>query len=206
MSHEIYLFGSLTRGDITPTSDVDVLLIPEGRDTADNYPPNWSKYSRDTIADYFKNGRLFAWHLYLEAKCIFSELENPWLFSIGAPSQYLSARDDIIQLRELLLNSLSEIRHGSPNLVYEYGLVYTALRDIAMSASLRLSGAHDFSRMAPYSLSLKCPLDLAIYQLSIEARHSSTRGTTMPGISDEDSFLLLATPLDAWIESILDCL
>lgn len=206
MSHEIYLFGSLTRGDVTSSSDVDILLIPDEGGSTGNYPTNWSIYSRVTIAEYFKCGRLFAWHLYLEAKCIYSQSNSPWLFSIGAPSLYLSASEDIVQLRELLSHSLGEIRQRTPNVVYECGLVYTALRDIAMSASWRLTGKHNFSRMAPYHLPLNFPLDIAIYQLAIDSRHSSTRGGVMPSIADKDLELLLGTPLISWVDSILDCL
>ncbi len=67
MSHEIYIFGSAVRGEISRTSDIDVLVIPmKGERT--EYPTSWSVYSPEIIESYFRDGRLFAWHLHLEAK------------------------------------------------------------------------------------------------------------------------------------------
>ena len=154
MNHEIYIFGSTVRGESAIDSDIDVLAIPSDGETASSYPPTWSVYSRDTLADYFAQGRLFAWHLYLESRVVFSASDRPWLQSIGAPAEYTTAKTDIETLGGLLRRSVSEIKKGTPSLVYEMGLIYTAVRDIAMSASWKLMGKPCFSRRAPYLLPL----------------------------------------------------
>ena len=66
MTHEIYIFGSMARGEVSPSSDTDVLVIQDSSDQ-NSFPPSWSVYSMKTIETYFAAGRLFAWHLHLEA-------------------------------------------------------------------------------------------------------------------------------------------
>src|SRR6185369_12954769 len=140
MNHEIYLFGSIVRGEICPTSDVDVLVVPFSTERS-QYPSNWSIYSPDVIREYFRQGRLFAWHLYLEAKCIFSRNETPFLNALGTPEPYSTMAQDIDDLEKLLMEAIHQLDSGTKSVVYELGIAYTAIRDIAMSASWSLSGA-----------------------------------------------------------------
>jgi hypothetical protein len=202
MTQEIYVFGSTVRGEIFSDSDIDVLVVPTEQFTSNDFPPDWSVYSRETLADYYAKGRLFAWHLHLEAQVIYSPLEKPWLKSIGAPAPYKTAASDIAQLGTLLCQSLSEIRAGTPSLVYEMGLIYTALRDIAMSASWTLVGMPCFSRRAPYLLPRPVPMPEALYQTAMAARHSSTRGAFIPEGIEVDAAQLVACRLEAWVDNI----
>ena len=137
MNHEIYIFGSVARGEVSSTSDVDVLVIPRGPGPQESYPAAWSVYSTTTVESYYRQGRLFAWHLHLEAKCVFAPGGANFLDSIGPPAPYATYREDISDLEAIMGEALAQIRNGTNSLIYELGLVHTAIRDIAMSASWR---------------------------------------------------------------------
>jgi Nucleotidyltransferase domain len=202
MSHEIYIFGSATRGEVSSTSDVDVLVIPRGSEPRENFPAAWSVYSTQTVESYYRTGRLFGWHLHLEAKCIFSHERRNFLDSLGPPAPYTTYRDDVSDLEAILAESLTQIRNGTNSLVYELGLVYTAVRDIAMSASWRMLAAPDFSREAPFRLPLAFPLSKVDYQVAMLARHSSTRGSDVEIDADSAAGAVLAAPLIRWVDEI----
>lgn len=201
MSHEIYIFGSAIRGDVHTFSDVDVLVIPDAPSEV-KFPSTWSVYSRQTIKSYFELGRLFAWHLHLEAVCIFPRFGANFLSEIGPPSPYTNAATDISDLQILLEKSLLELQMGTPNQVYELGLVYTAIRDIAMAASWPLLGKPSFSRYAPYQLPEPCPLPLAAYETAMIARHASTRGTPEPTDIHTATLYIGKSAIFDWAESI----
>jgi hypothetical protein len=206
MNHDIFIFGSAVRGEVSRTSDVDVLVIPTSTPVPSAYPSNWSVYQRETIASYFQEGRLFAWHLHLESRCVYSAGPLNWLQSLGRPSPYIRAREDLSHLSSLLSDSLTQLREGTDSQIYELGLCYTALRDIAMAASWRALGAPSFSRYAPYRLPTQIPLDPEVYEHAMLARHFSTRGGLRPAAIEWASAALLDAPLVTWIDTLRDSL
>lgn len=201
MIHDLYIFGSVVRGEVSPTSDVDVLVIPLGNEPS-QYPNAWSVYSPATIKSYFEAGRLFAWHLHLEAKCIHSANPAPYLSLLGAPAPYSSAGKDIDELEGMLRDSLREMRNQTASVIYELGIAYTAIRDIAMAASWALLGKPCFSRNAPFLLPRPCPVSRKAYAGAMLARHSSTRG------SDHDIEIeyivqeLMTAPVLSWVRDL----
>ena len=201
MSYEIYAFGSVTRGDVSPTSDVDILVLDD-MPYRSRFPRDWSVYSKTTVSNYFEVGRLFAWHLHLEAVLLYPAGESGFLAKLGRPSPYVTAADDIADLRLLLSSAIDEIRRDSPSPVYELGLVYTALRDVAMSASWALLGKPSFSRYAPYEITPPCPLPRPAYDTAMKARHASTRGTPQPTDCHAAARAVLASPLLEWLDLI----
>jgi hypothetical protein len=202
MKHDIYVFGSLTRGEVSPTSDVDVLVIPRGPQRRGCYPDAWSVYSTTTVEAYYRAGRLFAWHLHLEAKCLFASDSVPFLDGLGKPAPYMTFWEDIGDLEAIMDDALVELRAGTNSLIYELGLVHTAVRDIAMSASWRLLPAPSFSRDVPFLLPLACPLLKDVYHATMLARHSSTRGTAATFDAKATAEALLAAPLNRWVDEI----
>lgn len=201
MIHDLYIFGSAARGEVSPTSDIDVLVIPLGNGPSE-YPDAWSVYSPAIIQSYFKLGRLFAWHLYLEAKCIHSANPTPFLSSLGAPALYSSVSEDIDDLDGMLRESLREMQSQTTNLVYELGIAYTAIRDIAMAASWVLLDRPCFSRNAPFLLPSPCPISREAYSGAMLARHSSTRGSDHNIEIDDIAKELLAAPILSWVRDI----
>lgn len=178
MTHEIYVFGSVCRGDPTPTSDIDVLVVPFDTSRV-QYPRNWSVYSPAVLSEYFKSGRLFAWHLHLEARCVYSPHSAPFLPSLGPPAPYSTVNRDLDDLEALLCEALDSLDSGTVNIVFELGIVYTAIRDLAMSASWSLMGRPCFSTDAPFRLPLVPPLPREVYYQCMVARHASTRGARL---------------------------
>lgn len=201
MNHEIYVFGSICRGDLCPTSDVDVLVLPFTDDRS-NFPTSWSIYTPELIREYFSQGRLFAWHLYLEAKCVYSSHKIPFLSALGTPEPYSTMIKDIDELEQLLQEAIYELKNGTKSVVYELGIAYTAIRDIAMSASWALLGAPCFSSDAPYQLPKPCPLEFATYNQAKLARHSSTRGTEIETALDQAVDEIIRAPFGQWIETL----
>lgn len=201
MTYEIYAFGSVTRGDVSPTSDVDILVVDD-TPSSSRFPRDWSVYSKAVVSNYYKAGRLFAWHLHLQAVLLHPAGGGGFLAQLGAPARYTTAADDIAELRVLLCSSIDEIRRCSPNQIYELGLVYTSLRDVAMSASWQLLGRPSFSRYAPYEINPPCPLPLFAYETAMKSRHASTRGTPQPSDYNAAADAVLASPLLEWLDLI----
>ncbi len=201
MTHEIYIFGSMTRGEVSPSSDADVLVIQDNPDQ-NLYPPSWSVYSNKTIATYYSTGRLFAWHLHLEAVRVYPRSGSGFLAKLGEPAPYSSMAEDLSDLRRLLHDSVLELQNDSPSSIYELGLAYTAIRDIAMAASWAILARPSFSRYAPYELPIRCPLPLAIYETAMRARHASTRGSNEPKEYGAAVDYIKTAPILKWVESV----
>jgi hypothetical protein len=201
MNHEIYIFGSICRGELCPTSDVDVLVLPFAKDRS-NFPISWSIYSPELLREYFSQGRLFAWHLHLEAKCVFSLHQTPYLTALGTPAPYSTMNRDIDELEELLHEAIYELANGTNSVVYELGIAYTAIRDIAMSASWSLLGAPCFSSDAPFRLPNPCPIEFTTYKQAKLARHSSTRGTEIETDLGQVVSEIIRAPFEQWIDSL----
>ncbi|MBI4965007.1 MAG: nucleotidyltransferase domain-containing protein [Desulfomonile tiedjei] len=201
MNDEIYIFGSAVRGEVSPTSDVDVLVIATQGARAE-YPASWSVYSPEIIESYFREGRLFAWHLHLEAQRIFPLEGASYLERLGAPASYTSAQSDISDLEFMLAESLMEIRSETNSLIYELGIVYTAIRDIAMAASWIILEKPSFSRYTPYILPTACPLPIDAYRGAMLARHQATRGTVYPFDPGVVASQVLASPVLEWANNL----
>lgn len=203
MADEFYVFGSLVRGEVGSTSDVDVLVVPTSLKPSGHYPRGWSVYSREVLQAYHSAGRLFAWHLWLEAKCVFTPFSEAWLQSLGPPARYDSLSRDIDDLATLLAQSIEQLKAGTSSSIFEVGLVYTSLRDIAMSASAGLLARPSFSTRAPYLLPFDFPVSERTYRQAMLARHSSTRGIAWDGPDIGDTVdELCRAPLARWIDEL----
>lgn len=202
MNHEIFIFGSMVRGEVSRTSDCDILVIPDGDVDRSLLPESWSVYHRQTIKEFYEKGRLFAWHLHLEGQCVFSARDKNWLEILGTPHSYNDAKEDVGELSALLSESLNALRGGSNSEVYELGICYTALRDIAMSASWSQLGRPSFSRNAPYYLQPPLPLSEQAYASAMNARHFSTRGGSFPSNVQQTVVQFLEAPLLEWAQTL----
>jgi len=201
MSYELYIFGSAVRGEVTKNSDIDVLVITDRVEKKVMFPDSWSVYSKKSIERYFSEGKLFAWHLYLDAKCIHCSESTTFLKQLGEPSPYKDLSDDFCSLSNLLDSSLKEIK-STQSEVFEIGLIYTALRDIAMVASTSLNDRPCFSRYSPYKLSVKIPIPQDLYELMIEARLTSTRGVQFTGDINQITKMLASSGNKPWVKGL----
>lgn len=191
----ISIFGSFGRGNPDAFSDLDVLVLcGDGAGTqseeyvrklvSDRYDkePSISWYGERKLAHFFSTGDLFAWHLFRESFALpgFQPIEEIF----GMPAPYLNCLEDIAGLQDILCSIPDQIRLHPQNLVYELGLTYVCMRNIAMTASSVLRDHVDFGRFSPYGLPGAAPLiDEKDYSLLSRCRHASTRGTVAPDVT-----------------------
>ncbi|HSB98048.1 MAG TPA: nucleotidyltransferase domain-containing protein [Spongiibacteraceae bacterium] len=202
MKSDLYIFGSAVRGEVERDSDIDVLAIVKTDAERQRLPDSWSVYSENTVRDYFLSGRLFAWHLHLESKCIFSERETPFLEALGEPSSYVKHGEDFSDLCKILYDSLNELKTDTNSPIFEIGVVYTAIRDIAMVASTILLEKPSFSRYSPYQLPIEFPISRLIYEQAIQARLLSTRNISADVAVADVRKSLIDAPIFEWINLI----
>lgn len=211
----VFLFGSAARGDSDALSDTDVLAIvknnagkvPEAAVKA-HLPgiagePTISWYGYNRLKAMFDAGELFAWHIFLESKVIFEAVD---IFSrLGTPKHYTRASEDISAFFSTLRDVPGQLKSARYNAVYEFGIMYVCVRNIAMSASWHLRPRPDFSRMSPFNLGKEvplCPLSKEEYERSMSCRMASQRGLPiMDGISTS-SVLAYYDKIGPWIEAV----
>jgi hypothetical protein len=203
---EFYIFGSLSRGEPDPGSDVDVLVISNQKKTKNEIPPNWSLYSPRRIRALFARGTLFAWHLSQEAVQLWPRGRAGYLQKIGPPKPYANAKREITDLQRILVGAATELTRGTPSEIYEFGLVALACRDIAMAAAPSLTGTFDFSRHAPLHLpAVKIPLSRTQFDYLLACRRATTRGSQIRRNPRIERQLKVKLPqLSAWSVHILN--
>lgn len=208
----ISLFGSGARKDDDANSDLDVLVVvangsgktsPESVRTLVEREfgkvPSLSWYGLRKIRSLFDTGDLFAWHLHLEAKTLAgTKLQS----LLGSPSNYTAAISDIKDLRGIAGRVDNSIRNCSANAVFELGILYVCARNIAMSASWRLTKAPSFGRYSPYDLPIDFPIACDLYQKMMDCRMASQRGRSPPIVSAVE-VLEAQNRIMLWSESVL---
>lgn len=195
-----YLFGSKARGDADTSSDTDVLIVYTESPTENQRTILQQQISNDlrvdvTFAEYsirrlqemFNEGHLFAWHLFQEATPIQSSvLSQKEMIDFWRPAPYRNGRTDAGHFADLIRSIGIELAGAPASLVHEAGLMYLALRNIAMSMSSTFLPQVDFTRLSPISLSaalaIESPCSIADYEMLIAARHASQRGTVAPQV------------------------
>lgn len=215
---EIRLFGSRARGDDSASSDLDVLCVVDTARTSNNGQmdsdithffgsgtSDVSRYSERRLREMFDTGHLFAWHLYLESKPVWSDSRGSFVESLGRPARYAHARKDIVELAEIALEALESLRDSTSSIVYECGILYVCSRNVALIASTRLCSAPNFSPQSPMQVHvprIPYPLSHDEYELLIAARHSVTRGTAIPALSRERA-TEIGERAERWIRSVV---
>jgi hypothetical protein len=189
----ISLFGSAARNDDDEASDLDVLVIV-ANGTGETAPdavfelvhqrfgkvPSLSWYGLRKIKALFASGDLFSWHLHLEAKTLAGNCMSDL---VGTPCDYRTALSDINDLRIIAGRVEQTIEACRVNAVFEMGILYVCARNIAMAASSRLTSRPSFGRYSPFDLPLKFPVDRETYQIMLQCRMASQRGTAPPLVS-----------------------
>lgn len=200
---DLRYFGSVVRQDNDSASDVDVLCIVQNKGNIDletlkkkldhsitrNRPIDFSIYSDIRITKMFQEGHLFAWHIFNESKPATTELN--FIQSIGSPARYLNAYNDMVKLLEITKDCRASICDPDCSITYEAGLLYVACRNIGITASWHSDNGLNFSRAAPYSLTINSepfnvPLEKTTYAKLCAARHSNARGYSAPTLEKEE--------------------
>lgn len=172
----IYAFGSICRGEVDASSDIDMLAIVNGRDDRFN-PKEYSIYSYARIHELWEQGNPFAWHLFLESKLIYSSDNADYLRSIGEPSAYKSGIADFKKFREIFLSAKESIEGSDLTETFDLSSVFLAIRNFSTCYSLHCFIKSDFSRNSARNLGVhSVPIDDSTYDLFQRARVLCTRG------------------------------
>jgi hypothetical protein len=171
----IYAFGSLCRGEVDPSSDVDLLAIIEAPGTRFD-PEAFSTYSYARIRALWLQGNPFAWHLSLEAKMIFASDGRDFLESLGRPNRYIQRLQDCEKFHAIFRRASASLTAEQSSYVFDLSTIFLSLRNIATCFSLG-AGAPTFSRHSARSLGdLSLSISDEAYDVLQRARVLSTRG------------------------------
>jgi predicted nucleotidyltransferase len=222
----VVMFGSTARGDDDCLSDLDVLAIVRNhsgriseQEVRKHIPaiiahrkPTVSWYGFNRLHSMYEEGELFAWHIFLEGKILHGK---ETIISLGEPSTYRTAMQDIKIFCDTMHSVPRNLRHSQHNAIYELGVLYVCVRNIAMSASWHLSVEPDFSRYSPFNfgeIEALCPITREAYERSMACRAASQRGSKPPdGVrTDEvsayyDSVAPWATKLQLRVQKEIGC-
>lgn len=211
-----YIFGSVGRGQQDERSDLDVLAIIKNGSgkvsddvVAATIPTHLrslklsiSWYGGDRMKKMFSNGELFAWHLYRETIPILDP--ESFLERLGKPSDYKECTADILSFRKVMKGIPLQVRLNENNAVYEAGLLYVCVRNIAMSASWKLCENPDFSRYSPFNLKgiAPCPMSVEEYEITMACRLAGQRGLVPPKGVGRSFVTGLFDKLECWMDEI----
>lgn len=172
---EIYAFGSICRGEVVTSSDVDLLAIVEGHDSRFD-SSDYSIYSYDRIKEIWNEGNPFSWHLYLESKPIFLSNDLDFLRSLGKPNPYLNGKNDCLKFKSIFDEARLSLEQNSSSQTLDLSTIFLAIRNFATCFSLAI-GKPDFSRNSAKRLGDKSiPIDDEIYSIYERSRILCTRG------------------------------
>jgi hypothetical protein len=199
----IYAYGSICRGEITPESDIDLLVVDPFPGL--NFDPqSYSFYSRDRVAALWQEGNPFAWHLHLEARELYSSDGQNYIESLGVPHAYRNVGRDCKGLLELFEQARNSLAEDSGTRVFDLSSIFLSMRNIATCYLLGVRGTPDFSRSSALHLGRESvPIPRSSYQILERARILCTRGYG-PAITaaEVDTVIAQLGPLEEWIRFI----
>ncbi len=212
----VRVFGSMAREDDDDLSDADILVVVRDRSgkvpeqVVSDYVRPWvgrvpttSWYGRERLQTMFDSGHLFAWHLYRESRPLWGPANIEELF--GQPAPYQDALLDIYSFQGVMESIPAVLRHCPNNAIYEMGLLYVCVRNIAMSASWHLCDEPDFSRYSPFNLdSSQFCASRADYELAMSCRMASQRGLRTFDIVTSNKVLELQKVLILWSHDVAE--
>ncbi|MBI2968386.1 MAG: nucleotidyltransferase domain-containing protein [Bacteroidetes bacterium] len=202
---DVYIYGSIVRGELDDRSDIDVLTIVNKKEksiASKKLPSYFTIYSQKRIKEYYDSGSLFAWHLYQDSKLIYSD-GSDYLSKLGEPNSYRNQKHDLDIMINLLNTAVRNVRMSSVNIIYELGIIYAAIRNIGIIASWFDEVGFSCSRYVPFMLkNTKFPFKKDLYETLINCRHATTRGTININFTHITKIKLMITPLIKWAEQI----
>jgi hypothetical protein len=115
---------------------------------------------------------------------------------------------DVASFQKVLSGIPEQVGHNENNAIYEAGLMYVCLRNIAMAASWVLCELPDFSRSSPFRLTKfdPCPISARDYQITMACRMAGQRGLVPPEGVTRAFVIDLFERLDPWVDKLHCCL
>lgn len=210
-------FGSIARGDSDKLSDLDILLVQSRKTNVlernqiestlvglgQRVSICW--YSELTLAKMFKEGHLFAWHLFRES--INPTKSHDFVDRLGLPKRYKTAAADIVGFQEILSGVLKSLAASPNNACYEAGIIFLCCRNAAMIASTYLSDGPYFDRNSPFRIAratgIEFPLSFVEHSENMKARAFAHRGTYVPQLHAHFNVGRMAEKTQLWMEDIV---
>lgn len=200
----IYVYGSVCRGDIVPTSDVDLLALVDGEDPRLD-PAVFSVYRYSQLAQLWSEGNPFAWHLALESRLVVAEDGIDFIRALGHPMRYRNWRTDSEKFREVYFAAKEVLATKRDTATFELSTIYLAVRNFAICFSLHVGSAPVFSRRAFEQLGLSSLLiDSRSSGILEAARILSTRGVGAQASEDDVEHVMARLPeVERWMSGLL---
>ena len=200
----IYAFGSVCRGEISPTSDIDLLAAVVGRDTRFD-PQLYSIYSYSRLKQIWEEGNPFAWHLHLEARLVFASDGKDFLRDLAGPSKYSKCLEDCQRFAELFATANASLHSALKTTVFDLSTAFLGIRNFASCFSLGMLEKPDFSRHAALRIgkySIQIPPQ--VYAVLERSRILSTRGIG-ERISSSDVVLAVdgIKGVSSWMDNLM---
>lgn len=154
---EIYLFGSVARGDHDQYSDMDVLVVIDDCSEDEyvqckdmlahilNIPVSWlSVYRIAKIKRMHGTGSYFLWHIKKEGKLLYSRDGELGLLLSTLP-QYSDVRKDLEEYSSILLDVKKETNNKYICIEYELSVLASLVRNTCIAIAY-LDGEMNFGR------------------------------------------------------------
>ena len=176
MIESIYAFGSICRGELDVSSDIDLLVITENGQH-DSLNKNFSYYKKRTLEKLWNEGNPFAWHLHMESKIIYSIDGNNYIKELGKPNSYNNLIKDLDYLLSIFLDAKESIIINDESIVFDFSTIFLVIRNVATCYDLGNNNNFCFQRDSPLNISDK-KLDIGDleYNTLRNSRLLSTRG------------------------------
>jgi hypothetical protein len=202
MNKHFYAFGSICRGEVDRSSDVDLLACITGPNP-DIDTEKFSVYQHDRLRRLWTEGNPFAWHLHLESRLLFSSDGIDFIASLGVPAAYTAVAEDCEKFAHLFSESFDQLSKTRVNATFNLSCLFLSIRNFATCYSI-WRGHPIFSRKSPLLIDVPLSIDAEAFSVLTRARVLSTRGIGY-ALSDEEVMLVLkAVPsIQAWICQLL---
>lgn len=202
MIMHFYAFGSICRGEVDRSSDVDLLACITGP-SPDVDVNKFSVYQHERLRELWAEGNPFAWHLHLESRLLFSSDGVDFIKSLGAPAAYGAGAEDCKKFAQLFSESLDQLSETRVNATFNLSCMFLGIRNFATCYSL-WRGRPVFSRSSPLLIDAPLNLGEGVFDVLRRARILSTRGIG-DALSNEEVMLALrgATPIQGWMAQLL---
>lgn len=174
----IYIFGSICRGEIDKQSDIDLLAVLENGEDQSNFDINkFSVYTVKRLKEIWQEGNPFAWHLFIESKLVFSSNDSDLFQKWGQPNLYSHLRRDLQKFSNLFNESIKSINESKSSIIFDFSMIFLAIRNFASCYSLGCLKEYNFSRYSALDLkSNRLKISSKSYKILERARILSTRG------------------------------
>ncbi|MDO6602110.1 nucleotidyltransferase domain-containing protein [Arenibacter palladensis] len=176
----IYIFGSICRGEIDEFSDIDLLAIIGSNENNNTQldTQKFSIYKEKRMAELWKEGNPFAWHLFQESKLIHSDNNEDIIINWGKPNPYKNMESDLKKFSSLFYDSIKSINSSEHSNTFDLSMLFLSIRNFASCYSLGALNEFNFSRKSALNLKTN-KLNISDESFSIleRARILSTRGS-----------------------------